>query len=115
MATYKRQDYASDIVDHYGFSKYMTDLCGSDAEGKMTKSDIIRNAIRESGINKERILMIGDTNNDAIGAQKQGIDFLAVTYGFGYKKDECSIGKGIRYIANTSEDILSVLEVQDEN
>lgn len=32
--------------------------------------------------------MIGDTEFDAIGAEKVGIDFIAVTYGFGFKTRE---------------------------
>lgn len=29
--------------------------------------------------------MIGDSSYDAIGAQKMGIDFIGVTYGFGFQ------------------------------
>lgn len=116
VATYKRQDYANSIVDYFGLSKYMDVVCGSDIEGKLTKSDIILNAISESGIdNLNKILMIGDTNNDAIGAQKQGVDFMAVTYGFGFVNGECSVGNGIKYVVNYPKEVLSILEVSDEN
>ena len=112
VATYKRQDYADIIVDYFGFSKYMNVVCGSDNKGDLTKSDIIFNAVRESGVeNFERVLMIGDTINDSIGAKKQGIDFMAVTYGFGFKNDACLLGEGIKYIVNKPEEICSLLEV----
>ena len=32
--------------------------------------------------------MIGDSDNDAIGAQRLDLDFLGVTYGFGFKNKE---------------------------
>ena len=32
--------------------------------------------------------MVGDTDNDAQGAQALGVDFLAVSFGFGYGKGE---------------------------
>ena len=33
---------------------------------------------------KLNTVLIGDTENDAIGAKQTGIPFLAVTYGFGF-------------------------------
>ena len=32
--------------------------------------------------------MVGDSDNDAIGADAVGIDFVGVTYGFGFKNPE---------------------------
>ena len=32
--------------------------------------------------------MVGDTDNDKIGAENAGVDFLAVTFGFGYKPED---------------------------
>ena len=37
-----------------------------------------------TGVPKERAVMIGDTAFDAIGAEGMGIDFLGVTFGFGF-------------------------------
>ena len=33
-------------------------------------------------------IMIGDTENDAKGAMEIGMDFLGVTYGYGYRSEE---------------------------
>lgn len=85
-ATYKREDYALDILAHFGFDRYADIMHGSDFDGKLKKTDIILKCINESGISPKGAVMIGDTSNDRIGAEKAGIDFIAVTYGFGYKK-----------------------------
>ena len=86
VATYKREDYAVTLLKHYGFDRYTDIMHGGDHENKLKKCDIIEKCISESGVtDKSRVVMIGDTANDAIGAEKIGVDFIAVTYGFGFK------------------------------
>lgn len=85
VATYKREDYALKILNEFGITPFCDCIMGSDFYGKLTKHDIINNCINKIGSNRSEILMIGDTDADKIGAEKAGIDFLAVTYGFGFK------------------------------
>lgn len=40
------------------------------------------------GIDKLDAVLIGDSSYDAVGAEQAGIDFIAVTYGFGFKSEE---------------------------
>lgn len=96
IATYKREDYAKKIVDYFGISQYCDVMVGSDFSGKLTKSDIINICIDKLNVSKSEILMIGDTENDKIGAENAGVNFLPVSYGFGYKQDNyCSSFKSI--------------------
>lgn len=89
VATYKRQDYAEAILNHFGFNKYTKAFYGADFEGKLTKSDIILQCLNDYGISDaSKALMIGDTSYDAIGAQKLQIPFLGVSYGFGFRNKE---------------------------
>ena len=86
VATFKRQDYAEKIVRFFPSGKYMEFVFGADHENKLKKADIITLAKNSLGASKEdTVLMIGDSSYDAIGAEKLGIDFLGVTYGFGFK------------------------------
>ena len=85
IATYKRQDYATEILVHFGFDKYTDIMYGADHENKLKKNDIIRNAIRDAGVTApEEAVMVGDSDNDAIGAKLLGVNFIGVTYGFGF-------------------------------
>lgn len=85
IATYKRQDYATEILVHFGFDKYTDIMYGADHENKLKKSDIIRNAICDAGVSDPgEAVMIGDTDNDAIGAKLLNMKFIGVTYGFGF-------------------------------
>lgn len=88
VATYKREDYAKKIVDHFGISQYCDVIEGSDFDGKLSKADIINICIDKLNVSKSEILMVGDTENDKIGAENAGVDFLPVTYGFGFKKND---------------------------
>jgi len=85
IATYKRQDYAEEILRHFGFDAYTPYLFGSDLEGALKKSDIIANCLAAMDVADRRdALMVGDTAHDALGAQKLGVPFLAVSFGFGF-------------------------------
>ena len=84
IATYKREDYAKKIVEYFGISQFCDVIEGSDFAGKLTKADIINTCIDKLGVSKNEILMIGDTESDKIGAENAGVDFLPVTYGFGF-------------------------------
>ena len=86
IATYKREDYAARLLNAFGFDRYTALIFGSDFEGKLRKKDIIELALKEAGItDHSQALMVGDSDNDAIGAAEIGTDFLGVTYGFGFK------------------------------
>lgn len=85
VATYKRQDYAEKILIHFGFDRICDAMCGSDAQGLLSKKDIIENAMRSVGVSeRRRCVMVGDSDNDAAGAADIGVPFIGVTYGFGF-------------------------------
>lgn len=85
IATYKRQDYAREILVHFGFDRYTDIMYGADHENRLKKNDIIRNALRDAGVTApEEAVMVGDSDNDAMGARLLGVNFIGVTYGFGF-------------------------------
>lgn len=89
VATYKREDYALTLLKHYKFDEYTMVMHGADHENKLKKQDIIRLCMAEAGVTDSgRAVMIGDTIHDAAGAEKLGMDFVGVTYGFGFKTPE---------------------------
>lgn len=89
VATYKRQDYAEKIVRFFGFGAYTDVIYGADHENRLKKADIIRLCLESTGgCDKKAAVMIGDSDNDAIGAERQELDFVGVTYGFGFKDKE---------------------------
>ena len=58
---------------------------GSDLAGKLTKADIVEKCIEALDADKPQTVLIGDSQFDLNGANQAGIDFIGVTYGFGFK------------------------------
>ena len=86
VATYKREDYAIKLLQHFGFDKYFDVLHGADHDNVLKKSDIVKQCMTEILIqDPSRVVLIGDTVNDEIGAKTVGIDFIGVAYGFGFR------------------------------
>ena len=110
VATYKREDYALKLLEYYRFDKYMSIICGSDFAGQFTKADIIRKVIELSKVcSYDDVVMIGDTHHDAIGAEALGLDFIGVTYGFGYKSNSDIVGNNVVGVAHDTSEIGTIL------
>jgi phosphoglycolate phosphatase len=88
IATYKRTDYAIKILKHFSFSPFCNAIYGSDQENKLSKAEIIKLCIDDVKVEKSKTVLLGDSEYDAIGAEQAGIDFIGVTYGFGFKTKE---------------------------
>ena len=88
LATYKRIDYAERLLNHFALAEYFDYIGGADFAGILTKADIINLCTEKLNVKKQAALMLGDSRFDAEGAAEAGVDFLALTYGFGFKKKE---------------------------
>lgn len=108
VATYKREDYALTILEHFGFDKYAMSIHGADNDNQLKKKDIIALCISEINIvDKNKIVYIGDTKSDLNAAEALGIDFIGVNYGFGFKN--------VKNYANNPVEILRTMEDKDED
>ena len=87
IATYKREDYARRLLCAKGFDHYTEHMYGSDFEGRLKKKDIIRTCLEKMNCDDYgKAVYIGDSKGDADAAAEVGIDFVAVTYGYGFKR-----------------------------
>jgi len=97
LATYKRIDYANLILQHFGYIKYFDVVNGSDFDGIFTKSEIIRRTIEEIGLDRsDEYVYIGDTVFDMKSAKDNNIDFIGVSYGFGFDGKTDASAEGMR-------------------
>lgn len=87
IATNKSHENAKAILDYYEITDRCQYIKGADLEGKLKKADILEICLKELGVKNNEAILVGDSEYDSIGAQKAGIDFLAVTYGFDFTKD----------------------------
>lgn len=85
LATNKNQNFAQILLDHFNLTPYFTSIKGADANGHLTKADLITACLAEMHIaSSHDAVLIGDSKFDAIGAQEAKVDFIGVTYGFGF-------------------------------
>ena len=84
VATNKVESQARRLLGRFGFDRYCSPIRGADPDGVLKKSDLIRLCLEELRIPPEEAVLMGDTLFDAQGAAEAGVDFLAVTYGFGF-------------------------------
>ncbi len=107
IATYKREDYALRLLKHYHFDHYTDIMYGGDNDGTLKKRDIIQKCIDTAGImNLGEVVMVGDTLHDANGAKELGIDFIGVSFGFGFHGDDAN---GITNMAHTPREVLNFI------
>ena len=71
-------------MDHFELSQYFVHIYGSELTGERTnKADLIHYILEHEQLNREECLMVGDRQYDVLGARHNGIEAVAVTYGYG--------------------------------
>lgn len=89
IATNKRYAGASAMAAKFGWMEvfeklYTGDMFKDDpAIGKMRKPELLAYIMRELGVTSDDCVMIGDTVNDFEAAEKNGMESVAVTWGYG--------------------------------
>lgn len=106
VASCKFEPHLIASLKTFGIDKYF-DYVYAQNETRQFKSDVLKALIDENGMDREECLMIGDTLNDVDGAAENGIDVLAVTYGFG-KREELARSKAIA-LADSPQEVCKLL------
>lgn len=84
VATSKPHVFATRIVAHFGLTDYFDHVFGSELDGtRVNKVDLLAYALEQTGADPAGALMIGDRSHDVIGAKRNGIRAVGVTYGYG--------------------------------
>ena len=106
IASSKYQPHAIESLKYHKIEEYFDSVYGQ-TEQRGFKAEVLRQLIEDNGWDKAKCLMIGDTLHDVEGAHANGIDVVAVTYGFG-KVDELRAANPIA-LCDTPKDILDLL------
>ncbi len=111
VATLKQDEAANKMMDYFGLRPYLSAVCGaSDDDSVSTKADVIRLALKQLGNPAPHtVLLVGDSANDALGAKACGLDFLAVTYGFGFHCAQDAAVFGPVFTASSAQEVLDFL------
>ena len=83
IASAKHQKSVETALDNLGISKYFTTVSGSFMNGdRSDKAELISSVLDDLDLsdNKNKVVLVGDSRTDAIGAQECGVDFIAALY-----------------------------------
>jgi phosphoglycolate phosphatase len=93
VATSKPHVFATRIVAHFGLGGYFDHVFGSEFDGtRVNKVDLLGYALAQTGADPAKSLMIGDRSHDVIGANRNGIRAVGVTYGYGTPEELTEAG-----------------------
>lgn len=85
LATLKAQDTVDKILDCFKIRDSFDFVVGSISSS--SKTELVLKCIEKLGCSKTETVLTGDSEYDAIGALNAQVDFIAVTYGFGFKAE----------------------------
>lgn len=106
VASCKYQPHLIRSLEVFGLTKYFKSVYAQ-IPTRLYKADVLRELIADNGWNAADCLMIGDTMHDVDGANANGIDVVAVTYGF--EKRERLENANVIALADTPQQILQLL------
>lgn len=107
VATLKHQETAQSTMERAGLNRYIDCMTALTDDKKSSKGALINECIEiMGGVPKEQVIFFGDSPYDGIGAREAGVDFVALTYGFGFL-DPGSLD-GIPHILNAVEPMMLV-------
>lgn len=106
IASSKYEPHAVASLQYHKISQYFDFVYGQ-TERRGFKKDVLQQLIDDNGWDRSECLMIGDTLHDVEGARANGIDVVAVTYGFG-KRSELIQAHPLT-LCETPADILKLL------
>ncbi|MCR5214609.1 MAG: HAD hydrolase-like protein [Eubacterium sp.] len=110
VATYKREDMAISLLEDKGLAKYFDVIHGSNIAANLTKADVVKMTIDDLGFSLDETVMIGDSDNDAIGADTAGVHFIGVTYGYGFRSLDAVAEYPNIGIAENPGQVLEIIE-----
>ena len=111
LATSKPTVFATQIVEKYGMAPYLEFVSGSELDGtNVDKASVIKIAMEKLGADKENTIMVGDREHDFIGAEKNRIKCVGVSYGFAGEGEleKCNLCKISDSVESLARFLLSV-------
>ncbi|NAS10309.1 HAD-IA family hydrolase [Acinetobacter haemolyticus] len=110
LATAKPTVYAKQILAYFQLDQYFTEMYGSELTGERTnKADLIAYILEQEQLNAQHCIMVGDRQYDVIGARANGIETIAVNYGYGTTQELAQV-QPVAYISEFGQ----LIEVVDQ-
>jgi phosphoglycolate phosphatase len=106
VATSKPGIFAEKILAHFEMEQYFSGVFGSELDGRRTnKIELLEHALSVNA--SKDAVMIGDREHDVIGALRNNMHIIAVTYGYGTEEELRNAGA--EQIASSPADLGALL------
>ncbi|MBL8517099.1 MAG: HAD hydrolase-like protein [Betaproteobacteria bacterium] len=93
LATSKPHVYATRILDHFELSPLFSGIYGCELDGRRDdKGELIAHLLATEALDPACCRMFGDRKHDVIGAAKNGIESVGVTWGYGSAEELTNAG-----------------------
>lgn len=93
LCTAKARVYAERIVEHFGFAPYLSGVYGAELDGRFDdKGELIAHILETRRLSPEAICMVGDRDNDALAAARNGAPCIGVLWGYGDEAELTAAG-----------------------
>lgn len=107
IATCKPEQMAGDILSHFGLAQYFDHICGASTDRtRKTKEAVIAHLLQQA-TPQGKLIMVGDTHIDVLGAAFHRIPTIGVAWGYGTV--ESMIEAGAAAIVNNTQELLELL------
>lgn len=89
LATSKPRVFAEKILLHFGLKEHFEHIMGSELDGRLVdKESVIAEVLKRFPVEAQiKPVMIGDRKYDVQGARANGIEVIAVSYGYGTREE----------------------------
>ncbi len=110
LATAKPIVYARRITAHFGLSDFFEQEFGPGLDGSLNdKADLLAHALRTSGADPARSVMVGDRLHDYRAAKANGMKSLAVSWGYG-GPDEAALADAVcHHVSDLPSEVIGLL------
>lgn len=109
VATLKHQSMTVLSLERFGLSSRFDAVAARD-DSHPDKADLIRRVMETlHWTDPSTVLMIGDSRYDGIGALSAGVDFAALTYGFGFSEPGSQEGLPTVFTARQPEELVGFI------
>jgi phosphoglycolate phosphatase len=93
VATSKPHVFARPIIEHAGLSRFYAAIHGAELDGRNDdKADLIAHISAVEGVASDGAVMVGDRLHDVVGAKRNGIPCIGVTWGYGTREELLAAG-----------------------
>ena len=114
IVTQKNEKFINNMLGVYNHIGDLFDtVCATNVELEMTKTDMLRKVCADLEVDPSDAVFVGDSYVDAEAAAEAGVDFVAVLYGWGFRKKEDAQQYNCREYINTAREIAYKLPVID--